>query len=90
MLIMNLPIKFLLFEIFNDKNTSEISTQQIAQEPPLELKSTPIMNLPSTFLKLSKCHAIDHSSMQNTKKRLICGQYNKQSSQVIKIILIID
>ena len=49
------------------------STQQITQETPLQLKSTLRIELPSIFFELSKCHAIDHSSMQNPKNDWFAG-----------------
>ena len=86
----NLPLKYLYLICTNlyVEITFKKTTQQITQETPLQLKSTLRIELPSIFFELSKCHAIDHSSMQNPKKRLIRGQYNTQSSQVIKTILI--
>ena len=87
----NLPLKY-LYPIstnlyakitFEKKiNTTDYTRNTIATKINTKNKTT------FNIFELSKCHAIDHSSMQNLKKRLIRGQYNTQSSHVIKTILI--
>ena len=86
----NLPLRYLYListnlyaKITFDKiNTTDYTRNTIATKINTKNKTT------FNIFELSKCHAIDHSSMQNLKKRLIRGQYNTQSSHVIKTILI--